>query len=72
MGLPDLVPLALAFAMPERTRSTMIERSNSAKYAQHLKHCLAGGRRGVERLLKQEQLDASRMHLLQERDQVFE
>jgi hypothetical protein len=36
------------------------------KYAQHLKHGFAGGRRGVEPLLMQEKVDAQRVQLGQE------
>ena len=49
-ALPLLVPVALALATPEGTRSTIIERSNSANNAHHLQHRLAG-RHGVDALL---------------------
>jgi hypothetical protein len=42
------------------------------KHAQHLKHRLAGGCRGVEALLAQEQVDLQRVQLGQETDQVLQ
>ena len=42
------------------------------KNAHHLKHGLAGGCRGVETLLMQEQVDAKRMQLGKEANQVLQ
>jgi hypothetical protein len=42
------------------------------KHAQHLKHRLASGRRGVGALLAQEQVDLQRVQLGQETDQVLQ
>jgi hypothetical protein len=39
------------------------------EYAHHLKHRLAGRRRGVETLLVQEQVNAERVQLAEEADQ---
>jgi hypothetical protein len=52
------------------TRSRIMARSNSANNAQHLEHGHAGGRAGVEALLVQEQVDAERVQLGGEADQV--
>ena len=42
------------------------------KYAEHLKHRLAGRRRGVEALLVQVQLDPERVQLGEEGDKVLQ
>jgi hypothetical protein len=42
------------------------------KHAHHLKHRLAGGRRGVEALLAQEQVDVECVQLGQKTDQVLQ
>jgi len=42
------------------------------KYAEHLKHRLAGRRRGVEALLVQVQLDPERVQFGEEADKVLQ
>jgi hypothetical protein len=42
------------------------------KYAHHLKHCLAGRRRGVEPLLMQVEVNPQRVNFGQEADQVLQ
>ena len=57
------MPSLLAHASPARARSWIMERSNSAKHAYHVKHGLPGRCRGVESLLMQEQVNAERDRL---------
>jgi len=58
--------------MPPRTRTTIMERSNSANTPIILKRRLAGRRGGVDPLLVQIQIDPQGVNLAQETDQILQ
>ena len=66
------MPCALARASPARTRSWIIERSNSAKTPSMPNIALPAGRRGVEALGVQVEIAARAVQLAEERDQVLQ
>ena len=55
---PSLVPFALALREPSVDALTDDAALELGEHAKHLKHRLAGGGRGVETLLMQEEIDA--------------
>ena len=54
LGRPQCLPCAFARAMPDLDPLLDHRALELGEYAHHLKHGLAGGRRGVEALLVQE------------------
>ena len=63
--------MALAFASPLRTLNDH-RALELGEDAAHRKHCPSRWRRGVHRLLKQKQIDASAVDLLQKRDKPLQ
>src|SRR5450432_1698220 len=66
---PSFVPLARALASPAFTLANNAP-LELGKNAQHLKHRLAGGRRSVEALLMQEEVDALVVQPLQDAEEI--